>query len=206
MRKLLLALLGLFLALNLVGLFLDPRIEVHEQAFIAAAPAEIHALLEDLDRWPAWNPLFDPRLDGQRAIEWGETRRGTGARLKASFPGDAQVLFTLIASDPAKGVEIETLSGRKDIDVWAGEGFKAIDVVLLRGEAEGCRVDWTRRGQAIDWPILRVVDAVLFRGVVRSQVRRALEGLGAAALGSGPLPPTAPAPGAAQAPGGDAGR
>jgi hypothetical protein len=186
MRKLLLVLLGLFLALNLAGLFLAARIEVHERKFIEATPAQIHSLLEDLDRWPAWNPLFDPRLDGQRAIEWGETRRGAGARLTASFPGDAQVLFTLIASDPAKGVEIETLSGRKDVDVWAGEGFKAVDVVLLSPEGAGSWVDWTRRGQPIDWPILRVVDAVLFRGVVRSQVQRALEGLEAAATGRPP--------------------
>ena len=205
MRKFLLVLLGLFLALNLAGLFLDPRIEIHERKFIEAAPAEVHALLEDLDRWPAWNPLFDPRLEGQRAIEWGETRRGAGARLKASFPGDAQVLFSLIASDPAKGVEIETLSGRKQVDVWAGEGFKAFDVVLLRAEGAGSWVDWTRRGQAIEWPILRVVDAVLFRGVVRSQVRRALEGLAAAATGRAPAEPATDPSGAAPTPSGAGG-
>lgn len=177
MRTFLLVILGLFLALNLLGLFLSPRIDVHERLFIAAPPEAVHGLLEDLEQWPRWNPLFDPRLDGQRAIEWGESRRGTGARLRASFPGDAQVLFTLIASDPDQGVEIETLSGRKDVDVWAGQGFRAIDTLTFERAEQGTWVRWSRRGQPIDWPIVRVVDAALFRRVIRHQLERGLAGL-----------------------------
>jgi Polyketide cyclase / dehydrase and lipid transport len=187
MRTFLLVILGLFVALNLLGLFLNPRIEVHERLFIAAPPAAVHAILDDLEQWPRWNPLFDPRLDGKRAIEWGEARSGAGARLRAAFPGDAQVLFTLIASDPGKGVEIETLSGRKDVDVWAGQGFRAIDALTFEAGAGGTWVRWSRRGQTIAWPLLRVVDVVLFRRVIRHQLERGLAGLKSALEGT-PVP------------------
>ena len=100
-KKLLFLLLAAVVFLVVVGLFLPTTYHVERSIVIDAAPAEIHPLVNDLERWDEWEPWSadDPAV----AVTRGSITTGVGASQSwTSKSGDGQLTFT--DSKPKSGI------------------------------------------------------------------------------------------------------
>jgi uncharacterized membrane protein len=85
--------------LIVVGLFLPRQWHVEHSVEIEAEPAEIHALVADVERWDAW--MFDPEQSAGMTVE--AEGSGVGASITWSGGGSTGAM-TLVESDPATGI------------------------------------------------------------------------------------------------------
>jgi polyketide cyclase/dehydrase/lipid transport protein len=104
MKKLLIGFLGLIVVVVIVGFFLPTTYAVDTRITVNATPAQVHAMVGDLERWPSWVPWQedDPSLE----TTLGDKTTGVGASQSwTSDSGNGELVFTF--ADPAVGIEYD---------------------------------------------------------------------------------------------------
>ena len=136
MTKLFTGFLVIILAVGVAGMWLPSEYKVTRGVDIEATPAQIHAWVGDLKRWPEWSPWEsdDPTLK----ITTGARTTGIGAsQTWSGESGDGRLVFA--ASSPATGVEY---------DLWFdNDAFQARAAILYAfAVGEVTHVTWTMEG------------------------------------------------------------
>lgn len=177
-RIALLSVLGTFLLLSLIGLALPKRAEVERSRVIEAPPERIHAELIDLRNWESWHPMFRNPAESGLTVEYGESTSGVGGQMLLRFGTRFQVLFTIVVSDPERGVEIELHAGAQDLDLWRREDTSpSLESIRFERVVEGTRITWIQTGAESDLLLQRTLEALLVRRRIGKQIDGALEGL-----------------------------
>lgn len=142
LRKISVVFFGIVFALAVLGVFLPQEFQVGKSIVIKAAPATIHAYVEDLRRWPEWTPWSD--ADPSIKIEYGEISRGKGAS-QSWRASDGGGRLTITQSSPETGIEY---------DLYFNEDpSRNISIMRYEALADGTRVTWTMQGN-MDIPVL----------------------------------------------------
>ncbi len=130
-HKVLYSIGALIILLVIVGLFLPGRTHVEVRTTIAAHPATVFALLNDLERMSLWDPPTD--TDPNAKIVYSGPRRGAGATMTwdGSIIGYGSQVIT--DSRPFEHVSTTINPGAR------GEARSWFDVT---GSAEGTEVVW----------------------------------------------------------------
>ncbi|MBN8577081.1 MAG: SRPBCC family protein [Cytophagales bacterium] len=104
-KKILLVLAGLVVALLLIGFVLPGKLEVSKSVSIQASPAAVFEEINDLKRWETWQywNTLDPT---NMKIVYGEITVGTGATYSWDSPVLDKGSITLSESIPDKSVAI----------------------------------------------------------------------------------------------------
>ena len=131
LRSILLVLLGIIVAIGIVGLFL-PRTSHVERSISIAAPADaIYAKLSDLRQFNDWSPWAD--LDPNTEYEYA----GTGIGSSVSWSSE----------DPSVGSGTMTITGltpneRVDMELEFGEPVPSSSYFALAPDGENTQVTW----------------------------------------------------------------
>jgi hypothetical protein len=138
LKKILIALVVVVLGLAVVISFQPPTFRVTRTTTIAAAPANVFALVNDFHQWDAWSPWA--KLDPAMKTSYGGPASGPGAVY--SWVGNSDVgegRMTIIDSQPA---------GRVGIKLEFVKPFASTaDTVFEFAPAQaGTTVTWTMSG------------------------------------------------------------
>lgn len=88
-------------AVVVIGVLLPSAYEIERSVVVEAPPEVVHALVDDLERWPEWQPLRS--LDPTIHTRLGDTTAGPGASQRfTGAAGDGEL--TLLASTASEGV------------------------------------------------------------------------------------------------------
>lgn len=185
MRIVLITVLGLFLLVNVLGLFLDPSISVERHVVAPRLDVardvdrqRLFELVNDLEAWKAWAPVMDDDGDHEVSASYSDVTAGVGATCRLEFDGEHAILLMIAKSDPVDGVTVEARMGAVADDLEGGEGFRAWDhVEWAAAEGGGTRITWTRTGQALPLYLLRVWDHFVVAPTVARQLEEGLERL-----------------------------
>ena len=113
-----------------------PSFEHTRSITIAAAPAVVHALVDDFHAWTKWSPWEG--LDTELARTYSGADKGVGARYAwaGKKSGEGSMVITGATAD------------RIDIGLAFVKPFKANNKAIFRFEPEGgaTRVSWTMSG------------------------------------------------------------
>jgi uncharacterized membrane protein len=131
--KLMLKWIGVVLGLAavtlvVVGLLLPREWHVEQSVDIDADPAQIHALVVDVEQWPRW--MFVPEQDAPD-MEVEATGRGVGAEVVWSGGGSSGAI-TLVEADPAAGVEWDGRIETDEINNHGSIRYETLDSGLVR--------------------------------------------------------------------------
>lgn len=88
------------LTLVVVGLFLPREWEVEASVDVEASPAQIHALVEDVEQWERW--MFDPE-QAEVDLHVDAEGRGVGATVRWKG-GGSRGEMVLVETDPTVGI------------------------------------------------------------------------------------------------------
>lgn len=105
MRFVLFGFAGLLAAVGLFLLYVLGRsstLHVERTLAIAAPPARVFALIDDLHQWPRW--WKNERLDGPRQVTYSGAPRGVGAELQTA--GKALFTFRITRAVPDREVAV----------------------------------------------------------------------------------------------------
>src|SRR5262245_24735871 len=80
LKPILIGLLALIVLLGLIGLFLPSAAHVERTVSIAAPPAAVYEIVNDLRRFNEWSPWFEK--DPNARYTFSGPQRGVGARLQ----------------------------------------------------------------------------------------------------------------------------
>jgi hypothetical protein len=106
LKKILLVLGVIVLALVVVSQFLPSTYHVERSVVIAAKPEAIHPWISNLKKWPdwsAWTAAKDPSL----VYSYEGAEEGVGAISKWEAKKMGQGQMKILESDPAKGVKFD---------------------------------------------------------------------------------------------------
>ena len=156
-----------------VGFLLPSSYTVERSVVIDAEPARVHALVDDLRRWPEWEPWRES--DPSIVVTLGTATQGVGAHQSwTGSMGGGELTFT--ASSPERGVEY---------DMSFDEGkWRSVAAVRYEPEGGGTRVVWTMSGDMGMNPLDRYF-ALLMDAMTGPMFERGLEKLKAAAESGG---------------------
>ena len=147
-----------------IGFILPSKYQVERRIVINAEPAQIHALVGDLKRWPEWGPWEED--DPSIVTALGDITRGVGAYQSwTSDSGNGELIFT--SSSPERGVAYNLSFD----DAWHS-------VVAIRYEKSSTdtQVVWHMKGDAGFNPIGRYF-GVFMDSMVGPMFERGLERL-----------------------------
>lgn len=165
MHKVLYGIGALIVLLVIVGLALPRHTHVEVRATIAAHPATVFALLNDLERTSLWDPLTD--TDPNARIVYSGPRRGVGA----SMTWDGAIIGTgtqtIIASRPFEYVENAINPGE------SGEARSWFDIAAAD---DMTRVAWNFETD-YGYNVVGRYFALLLAGIVRRDYEAGLENL-----------------------------
>ena len=137
MKLILSGLAAILLLLVVVGFVLPTEYEIEESVAIQATPAQVHAHLEDLEKWPAWAPWVE--ADPTIVTTYGTTTVGVGAsQTWTSESGDGELELT--QCDPATGIayDMAFISGDTRAPAAAAMSYSA--------SGDTTTVTWTMSG------------------------------------------------------------
>ncbi len=111
-----------------------PSFEHARTITIAAPPAAVHALVDDLRSWTKWSPWEG--LDADLKRTYGGAQKGVGAR------------YAWVGKKSGEGAMLITGATPQRIDIDFLKPFKANNKAVFRFDAEGSstRVTWTMSG------------------------------------------------------------
>jgi hypothetical protein len=131
-----------------------PSFEHTRSIVIAAPPAAVHALVDDLHAWTKWSPWEGLDADLNRTYTGSE--KGVGARYAwaGKKSGEGSMLVTGATSD------------RIDLDLDFLKPFKANNKVVFHFQPQGSatRVTWTMSGTRN--VLLAVMGKLFFDGMI----------------------------------------
>lgn len=96
------ALLLFVLTCGVLVFTVDSEFDVERSIVIDAAPAQVHAHIDDFDKWAAWSP-FD-KADETVVYTPGATSSGVGASRSWTSEASGSGSQTITKSDPEQGV------------------------------------------------------------------------------------------------------
>ena len=142
MKNLSIGLLGLILLVVAIGLVLPTEYRIEESIVIDAPASEVHALLDDLERWPDWAPWHE--LDDTIVTTYGELTTGVGAHQSwTSQDGDGEL--TITRSDPSTGIAY-------DMAFIMGETRAPSTASMdMSPSGDGTQVTWIMEGDVSDF-------------------------------------------------------
>lgn len=102
-KKLLLILIGLFIIVTVVGLFLPSSYEVERSLVIQGDAAAIFPYINNLQKWQEWTPW---NKENYKELEqtYSGPAEGVGAKSEWTDPGTGSGKIEIKTSDPAKGI------------------------------------------------------------------------------------------------------
>ncbi len=104
MKGLLIGIVVVVLLVAAVGFFLPTAYSIEESVTIDAPPAQVHAFVGDLKKWPEWAPWYEE--DPTILTTYGEKTTGVGAsQTWTAEDGDGEL--TLTRSDVQTGIAYE---------------------------------------------------------------------------------------------------
>jgi hypothetical protein len=93
MKKFLIVLLVLIVALGVIGMVLPKNYQLKRSVTISAAPPAVHTFVGDLKKWPDWAPWQDE--DPTIKVTYGPKTSGVGAsQTWTGKSGDGRLTFT----------------------------------------------------------------------------------------------------------------
>src|SRR5689334_14944311 len=104
-----LSMLATAAVLIVMGALMPNRYHVERSILIAAAPAQIHPWVEDLQKWPTW-ANWD-RQDPSLAVTTTDNAKGVGASQHWQGEHSGSGILTITKSDPAQGIRFTTKLG-----------------------------------------------------------------------------------------------
>ena len=130
---------------TVVGLILPKDYDFNRSVVIDAPPEAIHAILDDLRRWPEWEPWKD--ADPTIEVTFGEKTTGVGAH-QSWTSKDGKGELTITKSDPQSGIEF-------DMAFIMGEDKRipSVGKLLFTKEGNQTRVTWSLKGN-MDIPVV----------------------------------------------------
>jgi len=145
---------GLIALFVIVGLGLPKGYQVSRSIRVAAPPARVHALIDDLTRWDQWSPWKDG--DPTLVTTLGPVTHGVGANQSWIGKGYSGRLV-ITASDPATGVAFDLFM----------DDHQVPDRATIRTAADGAdtTVTWAIDG-AIPVPVIGGWFALLMPGLI----------------------------------------
>ena len=93
MKKILIGLVAILLLFTVIGLFLPTEYTIERSVTVNATPEEVHAMVDDLKKWPEWMPWWD--MDDSIEVTYGDKTVGQGASQSwTGEDGDADIEIT----------------------------------------------------------------------------------------------------------------
>ncbi|WP_298445576.1 SRPBCC family protein [uncultured Ferrimonas sp.] len=136
-------LLALLLTIVAMGLLLPNDFVVQRQIQIAATPAQIHPLVDDLNQWPQWSPWL--QQDPSVIITVGQPSAGVGANQRwQDNSGGGHLVIT--ASSPETGVQYNAFFD-------GAEHANPASITFTEQDNGSTKVHWHMRG-AFSMPII----------------------------------------------------
>ena len=135
--KILVGVLAVLLVLAGVGFVLPTDFAVAKSVTIDAEPAQVHAWVGDLQKWPEWGPWHED--DPTMVTTLGDKTVGVGAN--QSWTGkDGDGELTLTESDPATGIAYDMAF------IMDGERYPSSAVMSYEKVDGGTQVTWSMEG------------------------------------------------------------
>jgi hypothetical protein len=167
LKKIVLVVLLVPVALVVVSLFLPSRYRVERSVVVRAQPAAIYPWLAQFPRWPQWAPWTTNR-DPSLVYSYSGATEGKGAIQSWTSTKDGPGTMTLTAADPQSGVEFELNFNQGQ---WISRG-----AIRMQAESEGTRVTWHNQGD-LGWnPVARYF-GLLFDGMMGKDFETGLSNL-----------------------------
>ena len=139
-----------------------PSFENSRSITIAAPPAAIHALVDDLHAWTKWSPWEGLDADLRRTYSGSE--KGTGAHYAWAGKKAGEGSMHITSATPQ----------RIDIDLDFVKPFKANNKAVFRFDADGnaTRVTWTMSGNRN--VALAILGKLFFDGMIGKDFEKGL--------------------------------
>ena len=130
--------LGIIAAFIVIGLFLPTRYVVACKATVNAPPADIHAHVGHLDKWPEWMPWEQEDPSIITSLSDKTTGVGASQSWTSDKAGDGEVTFT--ACDEATGIAYDMVFIMKD------RRAPSTASILYAPSGGATEVTWTMNG------------------------------------------------------------
>ncbi|QDU83797.1 Polyketide cyclase / dehydrase and lipid transport [Planctomycetes bacterium Pla163] len=177
MKKLLVAVTVIVLALVLVGFWLPADYRIERRRVLAAGPERVRAQVRDLESWPQWTAwsraedpecvwtFDDPDAFGvPRAMHWSGPKHGEGTIELTELADPDRIEFALT------GVDGDTV-------------LRSVGAFAFEGDARGgTEVVWSLSGVMAANPVHRWI-GLFMDSLVGADLERGLEGLEEEVLG-----------------------
>jgi hypothetical protein len=138
-KKFLMIVLVLVIALVGVGLASSTDYSVESSMLIDAPASEIHAYLGELRKWPEWSPWDE--ADASIVTTFGDKTTGVGAfQSWTSDDGDGELTLTTCDVDTGVAYDMVFINGDERTPASAVLAYRAVD--------GGTEVTWSMEG---DW-------------------------------------------------------
>ncbi len=119
-----------------VGLLLSKKYEVSRSVTVAADKARVHTFVDDLEKWPLWEPWRE--MDATIKVTLGPKTSGVGARQSWSGnSGDGSLTF--MSSSPEKGIAY-------DLHFEKGK-YKCVGSMRYESQGDKTKVTWAMVGE-----------------------------------------------------------
>ena len=139
MQKILIGLVALLVAVVVAGLVMPTTYAVEKEITIDATPADIHAYVGDLKKWPEWTPW--EQADETIETTYGETTTGVGASQSwISEDGDGELKITECDARTGIAYRMEFIMG--------DTRSPAECAMTYTRESDTTTVTWTMQGDA----------------------------------------------------------
>ena len=170
MQKILIGLVALLVAVVVAGLVMPTTYAIEKEITIDATPAEIHAYVGDLKKWPEWTAW--EQEDDPIETTYGEKTTGVGASQSwTSKDGDGKLTITEwdVATSIAYEMAFITEHGRAP----------AICAMTYATESDKTTVTWTMRGDVADFmaPVLSGLMTPFMKGSIGGMFDQGLSNL-----------------------------
>jgi hypothetical protein len=163
MKKFLVVLLLLVIAIAAVGFFLPGEYSVERSIVINAKPSAVHKLVGDLKRWDEWTPWKE--ADPSIQVTFGQETSGVGAsQTWTSKEGSGSLRFT--AADEDKGIEYDMTFAQ-----WTSQG-----AIRYERVGDSTKVTWTMNGD-LETPVLGGYMALLMPSMISGDFDKGLQKL-----------------------------
>ncbi|MSU58605.1 MAG: hypothetical protein EXS35_10585 [Pedosphaera sp.] len=146
LKKILLVLGVIVLALVVISQFLPSTYHIERSVVIAAKPAAIHPWINELKKWPewsAWTAAKDPTL----IYNYDGPESGVGAISKWEAKKMGQGQMKVIESDPAKGAKF-------DVAIEHGK-FSFTGTFTFEPAGDNTKITWAMDGNVSRNPLDR---------------------------------------------------
>jgi hypothetical protein len=140
LKKIALAVVGLIAVFLIVAAMQPNDYKVVRSIEIAAAPADVHGLINDFHKWDSWSPWA--KLDPNMKTDYSGA--AAGATASYHWVGDSKVgegRMTILESQPAQSVKI-------DLDFIQPFPSKSITLFTVTPAGAGSKVEWAMSGES----------------------------------------------------------